>query len=119
MATVDALVAALRTGDDAAKEAAAKEVWQTSSTDGSGMDELNGRAFAEVGGIELLIDLVRDGSAGAKAEAAYALAYMSGFLGIGATACTACRREVDCKCAEACGRPEDSTRLERWCGCKR
>ena len=62
-AEISALVAALRTGDAAAKEAAVREMMNLT------MNPANRVAIAEEGGIPPLIELVRDGSAGARALA--------------------------------------------------
>ena len=71
METVAGHVRALREGDDAAKTAAAE--WLGSLAD----NESSRALIAEAGGIPLLVDLLRDGSAGAKLEAARALSNLA------------------------------------------
>ena len=73
MATVDALVAALRTGDDAAKEKAAEELSILLRGIEEDEEEFLRAAILEKGGVELLLNLVRDGSEYAKEKAAEAL----------------------------------------------
>ena len=68
MAEIEGLVRALRVGDDAAKAAAVRAV-----RDFPGYYYTNRVLIAEAGGIPPLVELLRDGSADAKAVAALAL----------------------------------------------
>jgi vacuolar protein 8 len=68
MAEIEGLVRALREGDDAAKQAAARELHNRACDNAD-----NKVLIAEAGGIPLLVELLRDGSADAKLEAATAL----------------------------------------------
>ena len=68
MAEIEGLVRALREGDDAAKTAAANALG-TLAYD----DDANIVLIAEAGGIAPLVELVHDGSAEAKVQAAQAL----------------------------------------------
>ena len=71
MAEIGGLVRALREGDDAAKAEAARRLgtiaWST----------LNQAAIAEAGGIPPLVELLRDGNAEGKLQAAWALAKLA------------------------------------------
>ncbi|KAH8044622.1 hypothetical protein JL722_14594 [Aureococcus anophagefferens] len=69
MAENEGLVRDLREGDDAAQTAAARAVDSLTSWD----NFANKVAIAEAGGIPPLVELLRDGSADAKAAAALAL----------------------------------------------
>ena len=68
MERIEGLVRALREGDDAAKTAAARELGDLAFHDAA-----NRVLIAEAGGIAPLVELLRAGSADAKAQAAWAL----------------------------------------------
>ena len=68
MAEIEGLVRALREGDDAAKATAARKLGNLAAC-----NDANEVLIAEAGGIPPLVDLLRNGSAAAKARAVWAL----------------------------------------------
>ena len=72
MAEIEGLVRALREGDDAAKLAAARSLHPLVQRNAS--DRV---LFAEAGGIPPIVELLRDGSADAKQQAARAIGHLA------------------------------------------